>query len=77
MNRYLIVQEPTCTWAVFDTLVDIPATVDGEVAIGLSLSEAIIVAAKANAGRSGRVVAGQVPKKTPSGGGGLGSSRRG
>jgi hypothetical protein len=54
MSRYLIVQEPTDTWAVFDTSVDIPATVNGKVAIGLSLSEAIFVAANANAGRGGQ-----------------------
>jgi hypothetical protein len=41
-------------WAVFDTPVDIPATVNGKVAIGLSLSEAIFVAANANIGRRGQ-----------------------
>ena len=49
MSRFVIVQEPTCNWAVFDTSVDIPATMDGKDAIGLSLSEAIFIAAKANA----------------------------
>jgi hypothetical protein len=48
MNRYIVEQEPTCTWAVFDTIDDIPATVDGVVAIGLSLSEATLIAARAN-----------------------------
>ena len=53
MNRYVIVREPFYDWAVFDTSVDIPATVDGQVAIGLSLSEAIFLAAKANGGCGG------------------------
>ena len=34
MNRYLIVQEPTCTWAVFATLSDVPADLEGQVAMG-------------------------------------------
>ena len=54
MDRYVIVQEPFCDWAVFDTTDDVPATVDGQVAIGLSLSEAIFLAAKANASCSGK-----------------------
>ena len=54
MDRYVIVQEPFYDWAVFDTSVDIPATVDGQVAIGLSLSEAILLAAKANGGCGGQ-----------------------
>ena len=47
-DRYIVEQEPTCTWAVFDTIDDIPATVDGAVAFGLSLSEATLIAARAN-----------------------------
>ena len=37
----------------FDTIDDIPATMDGEVAVGLSLNQATIIAARANAGRNG------------------------
>ena len=53
MDRYVTVQEPTCTWAVFDTTDDIPAIVDDEVATGLTLGEAIFLAARANAGCGG------------------------
>jgi len=45
MDRHVIVQEPFCDWAV-DATNDVPATVDSQVAIGLSLSEAIFLAAK-------------------------------
>ena len=49
MNRYLIVQEPTCSWAVFDTLSDVPADFEGHFSIGLEKREAIKLAAEANA----------------------------
>jgi hypothetical protein len=48
MRRYVIVQEPLCDWAVRDTAINVPTTVDGHVTIGLSLNEAIVLAAKAN-----------------------------
>ncbi|MBL8576122.1 MAG: hypothetical protein JNK47_02760 [Mesorhizobium sp.] len=48
MTRYVAVQEPTCTWAVFDTLNDLPAEFDGVTLIGLEEAEALELAASAN-----------------------------
>jgi hypothetical protein len=56
MNRYLIVQEPTCTWAVFDALADQPATIEGRVAIGLEKREAVELASGANARLGARAI---------------------
>ncbi len=49
MNRYLVVQEPTCTWAVFDACEDQPVILEGRMAVGLDKSEAIDLAVRANA----------------------------
>jgi len=56
MNRYLIVQEPTCTWAVFDAIADQPATLEGRVAIGLDKGEAVELASDANARLGARAI---------------------
>lgn len=48
MNRYVAVQEPTCTWAVFDTFDDLPAQIGGVTLIGLEEAEALELAASAN-----------------------------
>lgn len=56
MNRYLIVQEPTCTWAVFDAWADQPATLQGRVAIGLDKPEAVELASNANSRLGCRVI---------------------
>lgn len=39
-ERFELVEEPTGTWAVFDTIVGVPASVEGRVLIGLSKEEA-------------------------------------
>ncbi len=49
MDRYIAVQEPTCTWAVFDTFDDVPAEFGGLVLVGLDREEAEGLAACANA----------------------------
>jgi hypothetical protein len=46
--RFLPVQEPTNTWAVFDTTVDVPAYFAGICLIGLSRERAEWLAARAN-----------------------------
>ncbi|MCX7305506.1 MAG: hypothetical protein NTV73_14420 [Hyphomicrobiales bacterium] len=56
MNRYLIVQEPTCTWAVFDVNDNQPALLEGRVAIGLDKHEAVKLASGANARLGVRVI---------------------
>ena len=48
MNRFVAVQEPTCTWSVFDTFDDVPAQVGGVVLVGLEEAEAIEMASAAN-----------------------------
>ncbi len=48
MTRYVAVQEPTCTWAVFDTFDDLPAQFGGVTLIGLEEAEALELAASAN-----------------------------
>lgn len=48
MNRYIIVQEPTCTWAVFDAILDRPAILENRVAVGLDRLDAVDMAARAN-----------------------------
>lgn len=52
MTRYVAVQEPTCTWAVFDTLNDVPAELGGDVLIGLERTEALGLALSANDDRA-------------------------
>ena len=46
--RFLPVQEPTNTWAVFDTTVDVPASFAGNCLIGLPRERAEWLAARAN-----------------------------
>lgn len=49
MERYVAVQEPTCTWAVFDSFGDVPAEFEGRVLVGLEKAEAMLLASAANA----------------------------
>ncbi|KAA3442067.1 hypothetical protein C7I87_32700 [Mesorhizobium sp. SARCC-RB16n] len=46
--RFLPIQEPCDTWAVFDTATDEPAEFAGESLIGLEEAAAILLAARAN-----------------------------
>lgn len=46
--RFLTVQEPTGTWAVFDTTVDVPADFAGTCLIGLTRDRAEWLAVRAN-----------------------------
>ncbi|RUV69545.1 MAG: hypothetical protein EOR30_23725 [Mesorhizobium sp.] len=46
--RFLPIQEPTNTWAVFDTTVDVPADFAGTCLIGLTRERAEWLAARAN-----------------------------
>ncbi len=39
-QRFEVVKEPTDTWAVFDTVLDVPAELNGRTLIGLSQDEA-------------------------------------
>jgi hypothetical protein len=48
MDRFIAVQEPTCTWAVFDTFDNVPAEFGGVVMIGLEEPEATELASLAN-----------------------------
>jgi len=57
MDRFIAVQEPTCTWAVFDTLGDVPAEIGSVVMIGLCEREAMAIAASANGAETGRPIA--------------------
>ncbi|TIM39779.1 MAG: hypothetical protein E5Y56_26100 [Mesorhizobium sp.] len=52
--RFLPVQEPTNTWAVFDTTVDVPACFAGICLIGLPRERAEWLAARANQDASAR-----------------------
>ena len=52
MKRFIAVQEPTCTWAVLDTLDDVPAEVGGKVLIGLRREEAMKLVSYVNAERT-------------------------
>jgi hypothetical protein len=49
MKRFILVEEPTCTWAVFDAFSDLPAEHEGYFAVGLAEAEAIAFARAANA----------------------------
>jgi len=49
MKRFVALQEPTCTWAVLDTLEDVPAEFGDVVLIGLEKAEAVKLASLANA----------------------------
>ena len=48
MERFIALQEPTCTWAVFDTVYDVPAEFGGVILIGLERAEAMEFASLAN-----------------------------
>jgi hypothetical protein len=48
MERYIAVQEPTCTWAVLDTFDDVPAEFGGVVLVGLDEERAVELASSAN-----------------------------
>jgi len=48
MDRYIAVQEPTCTWAVFDTFDDVPVEIGNSVMIGLGKRDAMAIASSAN-----------------------------
>ena len=61
MKRFVAVQEPTCTWAVLDTVENVPAEFGDVVLIGLGMAEAVKLASLANAEQSlgigtGRIV---------------------
>ena len=46
--RFVIVQQPTDTWAVFDTIVDVPADFANQCLIGLTRDGAEWLAARCN-----------------------------
>ena len=55
MKRFIAVQEPFCTWAVFDVVDDVPAEFGGMVLIGLERGEATKLASLANAEQTLRI----------------------
>lgn len=55
MERYVAVQEPTCTWAVIDTFEDVPAEFGRLVLVGLERGHAMEIASSANLHRSLRM----------------------
>ena len=61
MKKFIAVQEPTCTWAVLDTIDDVPAEVGGRVLIGLAREEAMALAFLANAERTPGIGDGRIP----------------
>lgn len=60
MKRFVVVQEPTCTWAVLDTVDNVPAEFGETVLIGLGRAEAVKLASLANAEQSLRVGEGRI-----------------
>jgi hypothetical protein len=46
--RFVVVQEPTDTWAVFDTIVNVPADFANHCLMGLTRNEAEWLAARCN-----------------------------
>ena len=48
MERFVLVEEPTNTWAVIDEFSNVPAEHEGYVAVGLDQAEAITFARAAN-----------------------------
>lgn len=60
MKRFVAVQEPTCTWAVFDAVDDVPAEFGNVVLIGLEQAEAVKLAALANAEQTPRIGEGRI-----------------
>ena len=57
MKRFVALQEPTCTWAVFDSFDDVPAEFGGVVLVGLERAEAMRYAMAANAADSAQMAA--------------------
>jgi len=55
MKRFIAVQEPFCTWAVFDLVEEAPAEFGGMVLIGLGKAEAMRLASLANAEQTLRI----------------------
>ncbi|PDQ20292.1 hypothetical protein CN311_14975 [Mesorhizobium sanjuanii] len=60
--RFLPVQEPTSTWAVFDTTVDVPADYAGICLIGLTRARAEWFAARANRDASASIFTGDLDR---------------
>lgn len=60
MKRFIAVQEPFCTWAVLDTVDDVPAEFGNVVLIGLEGPEAMKLASLANAEQSNRIGEGHI-----------------
>lgn len=60
MKRFVAVQEPTCTWAVFDTIDNVPAEFGEVVLIGLGRAEATKLASLANAEQTLRIGEGRI-----------------
>src|SRR6188472_4060930 len=54
MKRFIAVQEPTSTWAVFDIVDDVPAELCGVVLVGLEQAEAMTFASLANSRQAPR-----------------------
>ncbi len=55
MKRFVALQEPTCTWAVIDTLDNVPAEFGEMVLIGMERTEAMKLASLANAEQTLRI----------------------
>ena len=49
MRRFVAVKEADGTWTVLDSIFGLPAEVEGRLAVGLSVDDAVRAAAKANA----------------------------
>lgn len=60
MKRFVAVQEPTCTWAVLDTVDNVPAEFGDVVLIGLGRTEAVKLASLANAEQTLRIGEGRI-----------------
>ena len=60
MKRFVAVQEPTCTWAVLDTVENVPAEFGDVVLIGLGMGKAMKLASLANAEQPIRIGEGRI-----------------
>ncbi len=60
MKRFVAVQEPTCTWAVLDTVENVPAEFGDAVLIGLEMEGAMKLASLANAEPPTRIGEGRI-----------------
>lgn len=60
MKRFVAVQEPTCTWAVLDSIENVPVEFGDVVLIGLEMAEAMKLASLANAERTLRIGEGRI-----------------